>query len=101
MPIVDVPNMRAFGFLPFQINPHFPENETQGAAESRRDRLGEFHEENTAPVISLREGGFLMLRDGSLTLGGEKSAVLFRKDQPIIEIYDMKALSEESARILR
>lgn len=81
MPIVELPNLRAFNFLPFQINPHFPDNEIMGAAETRSDRLREFHEENDEPVLGMREGGVLAIQDGKLSLGGEKPAVLFQKNQ--------------------
>jgi len=92
MPIVEVPNLDAFGFLPFQINPHFPNSETQGAAETRRDRLREFHEENALPILALRENGFIVIKKGRLTLGGEKRAVLFRRELPSLETNDLTDL---------
>jgi len=96
MPIVSVPNLDAFGFLPFQINPHFPDGETQGAAESRRDRLREFLEENETPVLALRESGFIAIKNGKLTLGGGKLAVLFRRDRQSMDVNDFGPLEKQS-----
>lgn len=98
MPIVPVADMRAFGFLPFQINPHFPHQEGQGAAESRRDRLHEYHEENETPVLGLREGGGLLLRDGTLSLVGPSPAALFRKGHPDAEITDVALLALKQSK---
>lgn len=86
MPIVDPPSFETLGLVPFQINPHYFEGATwvelDGAlrrhgGETRDDRLAEFHEENSAPVLALWEGAWLSVSEQAVDLGGA-AARLFR-----------------------
>ena len=88
MPIVYPPSFDALGLVPFQINPHYldadPESTHKG--ETREERIREFHEENDTPVVGLREGSMLTVRDGAVTLVGTKQARIFRRGQEPVEV---------------
>jgi len=82
MPIVVPDGLDALGLVPFQINAHFQDDDAfEGhMGETRRTRLHEFLDENDVPVLAVREGAWVSGRsDGSLALGGENGAVLFRR----------------------
>jgi dipeptidase E len=84
MPIVQPPSFDALNLLPFNINPHYldPDPGSKHMGETRETRIREFHEENEAAVVGLREGGMLLVRDSGITLKGA-GARLFRKgDNP-------------------
>jgi dipeptidase E len=80
MPIVYPPSFDAFGFVPFQINPHYLDADPLSThkGETREDRIREFHEENETVVVGLREGSVLRVEDG-VNLLGEKTARIFRR----------------------
>jgi len=83
MPILDPHGLDALRLVEFQINPHFvdadPDSKHMG--ETREQRIAEFHEENPTPVVGLREGALLRVRDGRTLLGGKTGAVVFRRGQ--------------------
>jgi dipeptidase E len=81
MPIVYPPSYDALALVPFQINPHYldPDPGSTHHGETRETRIREFHEENDAPVVGLREGSSLWVEDDVITLIGEKSARIFRR----------------------
>ena len=81
MPIVEPASLRAFGLLPFQVNPHYldPEPGSTHMGETREERIRQFLEENDVPVLGLREGAWLRRTGSSLVLAGETGAVLFRR----------------------
>jgi dipeptidase E len=94
MPIVYPPSFTALGLVPFQINPHYfagaihIRNEDGSyiryGGETRDDRIREFHEMNTTPVIGLWEGSILRVENGkSFLKGHEPKARLFRQGEPI------------------
>lgn len=87
MPIVRPPSDKAFGLIPFQINPHYidPDPASTHMGETREKRLHEFHEENDVPVLAMREGAWLRRRDLQLTLGGTTGARLFRRREAEVE----------------
>jgi dipeptidase E len=74
MPIVQPFSLVALGLVPFQINPHYVE---QDAAARRDERIGEFLHENDVPVVGLREGAWLDVRDDSIVVGGPTGGRLF------------------------
>ena len=49
--------------------------------ETRETRIREFHEENTLPVLGLREGGMLRVEGDAMTLRGINGARLFRRGE--------------------
>ncbi len=88
MPIVWPPSLDALGLVPFNINPHYldPGPEPALASETRDERIREFHELNSEPVIGLREGSMLRVIGSEIVLVGEPGGKLFRRGQPPLEI---------------
>jgi dipeptidase E len=80
MPIVQPNTFDALSLVPFQINPHYLDAEpaTTYMGETREQRLLEYLEENTRPVIGLREGAWLRVRGDECRLEGTRGARLFR-----------------------
>jgi len=88
MPIVYPPSFEAMGLVSFQINPHYLDTDANSThhGETREQRILEFHEEHATPVVGLREGSMLDVRDGVVTLAGSKPARIFRRGQEPVEI---------------
>ncbi len=88
MPVTRPASFRAFGLIPFQINPHYLDASPDGhAGETREQRIGEFIEVNRKMwVAGLREGTMLILSDGTLTLTGPRPMRLFRYGSDPVEI---------------
>jgi dipeptidase E len=88
MPIVEPPSLDALNLVPFQINPHYvdPDPSSRHMGETRETRINEFHEENTTPVVGLREGAMLRVDDDRVELRGRASARIFRRDQAPAEV---------------
>lgn len=85
MPIVTPDGFNALGIIPFQINPHYvdPDPRSSHMGETRDARIFEFHEENVQPVVALREGSWLNVEEGMVTLEGTSGAKIFRRgEQP-------------------
>lgn len=82
MPIVQPPSFDALGLVSFQLNPHYldPAPASTHMGETREERIREFHEENEAPVVGLREGGMLRVEGDRITLEGA-GARIFRRGQ--------------------
>jgi len=88
MPIVWPPSLQAMSWVPFNINPHYldPLPDSTHMGETREERIGEFHQFNTQPVIGLREGSYLQVKDNEIELKGAHTARLFRAGEPAIEL---------------
>lgn len=86
MPIVYPPSFDALGFVPFNINPHYvePEAGSTHMGETREQRIREFHEENTATVVGIREGAMLRIEGSKVILKGN-GAKVFRPQQAPVE----------------
>ncbi|NEA17429.1 dipeptidase PepE [Streptomyces halstedii] len=88
MPIVQPPSFETLGLVPFQINPHYldPDPDSTHKGETREERLTEFLEENDVPVLGLREGSWLRVRDGVAHVEGARPARLFTRGTPPREL---------------
>jgi dipeptidase E len=88
MPIVQPATFDALGLVAFQINPHYldPAPDSTHMGETRETRIREFHEENEAPVVGLREGAILRVEGESVLLKGVAGARLFRRGQEPVEL---------------
>ncbi len=87
MPIVQPVSFGALGLVPFQINPHYldPDPGSKHMGETREERLVQFLEENDVPVVGLREGAWLRVEGGSVTLEGTTGARIFRHGEAPVE----------------
>ena len=94
MPIVYPPSFGALSFVPFNVNPHYldPDPASTHMGETREERIREFHEMNSPPVVGLREASILRIEGASMTLQGSAGARLFMKNQPPREIPPGSAL---------
>ena len=94
MPIVQPLSLSALGLVPFQINPHYVEQEAPPFSASRDKRIGEFLHENDVPVVGLREGAWLDVRDDSIVVGGPTGGRLFRRGSEPRELEPGSELGE-------
>jgi len=88
MPIVYPESFKTLGLLPFNINPHYldPDPNSKHMGETREMRITEFHKFNTQPVIGLREGSWLALKNTAITLKGIPNARIFEHGKSPYEI---------------
>ena len=95
MPIVYPPSFKTLGLVPFNINPHYldPFVGSKHMGETRETRIKEFHAYNTQPVIGLREGSWIDMREDILTLRGNLDARIFEHNKKPYEIETNSDLS--------
>lgn len=88
MPIVQPLSLDALKVFPFQINPHYldADPDSKHMAETREERLLQYLEENEVPVIGLREGSMLRVREGRILLAGKLPARIFQRNKPPYEL---------------
>jgi dipeptidase E len=81
MPIVQPRSFDALGLVPFQISPHYldPDPNSTHMGETQEERILQFLEENETPVVGIREGAWLWIENGAVTLKGETGARIFRR----------------------
>lgn len=105
MPIVQPPSLDALGVVPFQVNAHYYTGNNyvkhgdafvEHFGETRDDRLREFHEENTTPVVGLWEGGVLRVERSHTKLVG--AARVFRRGEQPVDFESGANLYEELIR---
>ena len=82
MPIVHPGSLAALALVPFNLNPHYidPDPSSRHMGETRAERIQQFHEEEAAPVVGLREGASLLVEGDTVELCGTRGAVLFERD---------------------
>lgn len=87
MPIIQPPSFKALGFFPFQINPHyFNQNPENSHGETRDQRLEEFVKLNPSiAVVGLPEGTVLRLDENKLHYLGAVPGALFSSKTGHIE----------------
>lgn len=88
MPIVEPPSFNTLNLVPFQINPHYLDdnNDTHGG-ETREKRITEFiHANKEVYVVGLREGCMLLLEDNDIQMIGSRSARIFHFEKETEEL---------------
>ena len=87
MPIVEPPSLTAINLVPFQINPHYTDEQVANhQGETREQRLMEFIEVNPGVyTVGLREGSSLKVTGANGRLLGGRSARVFIKGEPARE----------------
>ena len=88
MPIVFPPSFKTLGLIPFNLNPHYldPDTNSKHMGETRETRIQEYHAYNSVPILGLREGSWLDVKGETITLKGDLTARLFRQNQTPEEI---------------
>lgn len=88
MPIIDPLGFDALNLIPFQINPHYLDENPDGhAGETREDRINEFLVLNQdIYVAGLKEGTMFLVEGEKMSMIGNKSLKLFKYDTETREI---------------
>jgi dipeptidase E len=88
MPIVQPRSFDSLGLVPFQISPHYldPDPNSTHMGETQEERILQFLEENETPVVGIREGAWMLIENGAVTLRGETGARIFRRGQAPVEV---------------
>lgn len=88
MPIVYPQSFETLGFVPFNINPHYldPDTNSEHMGETRETRIKEFHKFNTQPVVGLREGSWIEIKRSEITLRGTLTGRIFELDKMPYEL---------------
>ena len=88
MPIVQPALFEALSLVDFQISPHYldPDPSSTHMGETQEERILQFLEENDAPVLGLREGGFVRVERGEVVVKGDRPARVFRRGAAAVEV---------------
>lgn len=82
MPIIQPRSFNALHAVPFQLNPHFTDAMPTGhRGETRSQRIAEFMQIDSTPVIGLPEGTALKVQERDMHLLGDLDAVVFADKQ--------------------
>lgn len=83
MPIIDPLGFDCIGMVPFQINPHYTDENPEGhGGETREQRIQEFIEVNpNCYVAGLREGTMFKIENDEIALIGDRPCRIFKKGQ--------------------
>lgn len=81
MPIVYPPSFDSLNLVPFNINPHYldPDTNSTHKGETRETRIKEYHFHNDNIVVGLREGSILKIQNSDVTLIGKPTLRIFEK----------------------
>ena len=103
MPVVQPPSFDALHLVSFQISPHYldPDPKSTHMGETQEERITQYLEENDRPVVGLREGTLLRIRDGAVILRGSTSARIFRRGEAPIEVAPGTELTKETTAMVR
>ncbi len=96
MPIIYPPSFNTLGVVPFNINPHYldPDPNSTHKGETRETRIKEFHKFNTIPVVGLREGSWLEVKENEILLKGNLTARIFEQHKSPYEIDPNSSLAQ-------
>ena len=96
MPIVYPPSFKTLGILEFNLNPHYldPDPTSTHKGETRETRIKEFHHMNSMPVVGLREGSWLRVKNEDIILEGGLNARIFEKDEEPYEVESGTSLKD-------
>jgi dipeptidase E len=88
MPIVQPRSFNSLALVPFQISPHYldPDPNSTHMGETQEERILQFLEENETPVVGIREGAWLLIENGAVTLKGKTGARIFRRGHAPLEV---------------
>ena len=88
MPVSYPPSYNTFGFIKYNINPHYldPEPNSTHKGETRETRIFEYHIFNSTPVLGIREGNWLDVKGEKITLCGKLTTRLFQQNKKPIEL---------------
>ncbi len=98
MPIVYPPSFDCMGLVPFNINPHYLDSdpELKHNGETRETRILEFHTQNMIPVVGLREGNWIRVKDDRITTEGSQLTRIFKPGKSPCEVEPGTTLSFNS-----
>ena len=96
MPIVYPPSFKTLGILEFNLNPHYldPDPTSTHKGETRETRIKEFHHMNSMPVVGLREGSWLRVKNNDIILEGGLNARIFEQDEEPYEVENGTSLKD-------
>jgi dipeptidase E len=102
MPIIQPWSFTAFGFFPFQINPHYFNQQLDGHnGETRDQRLEEFIMLNPKiPVVGLPEGSALKRTHSTLQFISDGDGTLFQADENNIPLKKIISKGEDLSLLL-
>ena len=88
MPIVEPESFATLGLIPFQINPHYlDDNNNSHGGETREVRITEFvYANKDIYVAGLREGTMLLLENNNLKFIGSRNARIFHYGKENFEL---------------